>query len=332
METIIKSVLNEDIKDSSFKNYLSATNKLFNLCNVKKPYKLDMTEKEILSGLGNVINNFKQLHEFLESNDYSNSTKKNYMNIILNIILKIKDIEKYFRYKNKSKLIIGEIKDYWLKLREIVEKKYNDKKNKKTELEKVIDYQTFRELIIVDDKDTEKLYGLYEINKNGEVRSVKTKKVLRGNLNNARKEPRITLITEEKKKRTFYICDLMCSTYLHKTRDDDIFIFRDSNVENLNLDNLLYVKNTNENIDFHNNYSLIKLAYKEEPKKEKPKKEKEETHDLIEEETEKKKYPCVLKIHNTRIHLGYCDSQIEVEIMLEKKAQELYEIIEGLKD
>lgn len=326
METIIKTVLNEDIKDSSFKNYLSATNKLFNLCNSKKPYKLDMTEKEILSGLGNVINNFKQLHEFLESNDYSNSTKKNYMNIILNIILKIKDIEKYFRYKNKSKLIIGEIKDYWLKLREIVEKKYNDKKNKKTELEKVIDYQTFRELIIVDDKDTEKLYGLYEINKNGEVRSVKTKKILRGNLNNTRKEPRITLITEDKRKRTFYICDLMCSTYLHRTRDDDIFIFKDSNRENLNLDNLLYVEYTNGNVDFYNQYSLVKLSYKEEPKK-------QETHDLTEkEETEKIKYPCVLKIHNTRIHLGYCDTKIEVEIMLEKKAQELYEIIEGLKD
>ena len=338
MDTLLKTAIKDNVKDSSYKNYRATTIKLFNLSNPKKPFLEDMSDVDLLKGLGNIINNFEKLKNHLDTNDYSSATKKNYIKNILNIICKIDNIEEHFRYKKMAVKIIEDIKTYWLGLREIVETKSKEKKHKKQIIEKELEYEKFEPIKYIIDIPT--LNGLYEINKLGFVKSVKSQKILKPNLNNSSKAPRLTFINCEKKKKGFYIHILMCSTFLNTETelDKNILIHIDKNLKNNHIDNLKLVKHTEENIELHNSYNITKMPKQSQQllKEKKIKKIKEDITKIIKEVVEDKgqneegQYPCILKIHNTNIHLGYCDTEKEVEILLQKKTEELYELISSI--
>ena len=337
MDTLLKTAIKENVKDSSYKNYKSTTIKLFNLSNPKKHFTEDMSDGDLLKGLGNIINNFEKLKNHLDTNDYSSATKKNYINNILNIICKIENIEEHFRYKKMAVKIIEDIKTYWLSLREIVETKSKEKKHKKQIIEKELEYEKFEPIKYII--DIPELDGLYEINKYGFVRSVKSQKILKPNLNNSSKAPRLTLITSEKKKKTIYIDCLMVNTFLDKVEvkmGEDILIHIDKNLENNHIDNLKLVKHTEENVELYNSYNIIKVSLEAKTKAKKINKIKEDITKIIKEIVEDKgqneegQYPCILKIHNTSIHLGYCDTEKEVEILLQEKTEELYELCSSI--
>ena len=134
MDAIIQSGCSETIKNSSFKNYKSISIKLFNIIN-KTDYNENMSEEEIMSGFGKVVNKFEKLKEYLDSNvnNFKITTKKNYINNLLNVILKIKDIDNYcIKKKKKLEELKKDIKDYWIFLRMLVD----DNKKEKNEIEK----------------------------------------------------------------------------------------------------------------------------------------------------------------------------------------------------
>ena len=330
MDTLLKTAVKDNVKPSSYKNYRATTIKLFNLSNPKKPFLEDMSDTEMLKGLANIINNFEKLKEYLENNDFSSATKKNYVNNILNIICKIENIEAQYRYKKLAVKIIEDIKSYWLSLRAVVETNSKEKKHKQQLIEKELEYEKFEPVKYIVDIPT--LDGLYEINKYGSVRSIKSQKILKPNLNNSSKSPRLTLITTEKKKKTVYIDVLMVNTFLDypamTSLGEDILLHIDKNLENNHIDNLKLVKHTEENIELYNSYNFTKipLVVKE---KRLPKKEI-----LVEDkgQNEEGQYPCILKIDDTHIHLGYCDTEEEVKLILQKKTEELIKLISSVPD
>ena len=138
MEAIIKTACGDNIKNSSFKNYKSISIKLFNIIN-KNNYNENMSEEEIMIGFGKVINKFYTLQTYLEEekNNFKTTTKKNYINNLLNVILKIENIENYC-IKNKKKLeqIKIDIRNYWEALRKNLDIINTAKKNKDNEIEK----------------------------------------------------------------------------------------------------------------------------------------------------------------------------------------------------
>ena len=129
MDGILKTACADTIKNSSFKNYKSISIKLFNIIN-KNDYNENMNEEELMIGFGKIINKFDTLKEYLDSdvNNFKITTKKNYINNLLNVILKIKDIDNYcIKKKKKLDELKKDIKDYWIFLRMLV----NDNKKKK---------------------------------------------------------------------------------------------------------------------------------------------------------------------------------------------------------
>ena len=168
MDEILKTACAETIKDSSFKVYKKTSIKLFNIINDKNFFNEDMVGEDIMKGFGKVINKFEDLKTYLEKNNLKNTTKKNYINNLLNIILKINNIDNYC-IKNKKKLetIKLNIKNYWMELREIVEEKNKENKQKKLVYEKILEYSQFHPL-----KNYEEWY---EISKAGEVRNMNYK-------------------------------------------------------------------------------------------------------------------------------------------------------------
>ena len=331
MDTLLKTAIKENVKPSSYKNYRATTIKLFNLSNPKKHFLEDMSDVNLLKGLGNVINNFQKLKEHLDNNDYSSATKKNYINNILNIICKIENIEAHFRYKKMAGKIIEDIKTYWLSLREIVETKSKEKKHKKQIIEKELEYEKFEPIKYIVDIPT--LDCLYEINKYGSVRSIKSQKILKPNINNSSKSPRLTLITSEKKKKSVYIVVVMVNTFLDKVdvkMGEDILIHIDKNLENNHIDNLKFVKHTEENVELYNSYNFTKMPMLK--KQRLPKQEKKEIIEINNDKYEKQdgQYPCILKIDNHNIHLGFCNTEEEVKILLENKTEELIKLISSV--
>ena len=83
-----------------------------------------MNEEEIMIGFGKLVNKFFSLKENLEDekNNFKTLTKKNYINNLLNIILKINNIDNYcLKKKKKLEEIKLAIKNYWIKLRKDID-------------------------------------------------------------------------------------------------------------------------------------------------------------------------------------------------------------------
>ncbi len=138
MDEILRTGCAENIKNSSFKNYKSISIKLFNIINKKNNYNENMSEEEIMIGFGKLVNKFFSLQEYLEDekNNFKTSTKKNYINNLLNIILKINNIDNYcLKKKKKLEEIKLAIKNYWIKLRKDIDI-INLAKKQQNEIEK----------------------------------------------------------------------------------------------------------------------------------------------------------------------------------------------------
>lgn len=138
MDEILRTGCAENIKNSSFKNYKSISIKLFNIINKKNNYNENMSEEEIMIGFGKLVNKFFSLQEYLEDekNNFKTSTKKNYINNLLNIILKINNIDNYcIKKKKKLEEIKLAIKNYWIKLRKDIDI-INLAKKQQNEIEK----------------------------------------------------------------------------------------------------------------------------------------------------------------------------------------------------
>ena len=215
MDEILKTACAETIKDSSFKVYKKTSIKLFNIINDKNFFNEDMNGEDIMKGFGKVINKFEDLKKYLEKNNLKNTTKKNYINNLLNIILKINNIDNYC-IKNKKKLetIKLNIKNYWMELREIVEEKNKENKQKKLVYEKILEYSQFHPL-----KNYEEWY---EISKAGEVRNMNYKTTLKANTNNKAGKMRITLVNPQTRKKNIkYIHVLVAEQFLEKPSNTD---------------------------------------------------------------------------------------------------------------
>ena len=63
-----------------------------------------MSEEEIMTGFGKIVNKFETLQKYLEDekNAFKTTTKKNYINNLLNVILKIKNIDSFCIKKKKK--------------------------------------------------------------------------------------------------------------------------------------------------------------------------------------------------------------------------------------
>jgi len=120
LDTILKSVLSESIKPSSYKNYRLIIIKLYNIVNTKKLFSNDLSNVDLLKGFSKVVLNYELIKSFLEDkeNQIKDNTKKNYINALLNIITKIPDINKYNKLSlKKLKEIKENIDKYWIELR-----------------------------------------------------------------------------------------------------------------------------------------------------------------------------------------------------------------------
>jgi len=126
-------------KQSSIKIYREQLKKLYQSVNGER----DIT----MVGLAKIILNFDIVKNQLDNptNDYSNATKKNYVNTVLNIIMYIPNINNYYNVKPiKINKIREAITTYWEQLIEKVNKKYLE--NTKVE-EKHIDNKQFQEVL-----------------------------------------------------------------------------------------------------------------------------------------------------------------------------------------
>ena len=89
-----------------------------------------------MTGFGKIVNKFETLQKYLEDekNAFKTTTKKNYINNLLNVILKIKNIDS-FCIKKKKKLqdIKNAIRLYWELLRKNLDIINVAKKNKQQE-------------------------------------------------------------------------------------------------------------------------------------------------------------------------------------------------------
>lgn len=126
-------------KPSSIKIYRDQLKKLYQTVNGDTPITME--------GLAKIILNFDMVKKQLDNpeNDYSNATKKNYVNNALNIIMYITDIDKFYKVKPiKINKIREAITTYWEQLIEKVNKQYLE--NTKIE-EKHIDNKQFQEVL-----------------------------------------------------------------------------------------------------------------------------------------------------------------------------------------
>jgi hypothetical protein len=126
-------------KQSSIKIYREQVKKLYQSVNGDIPITME--------GLAKIIVNFDMVKNYLdkEENDFSNATKKNYVNAVLNIIMYITDIDNFYKVKPiKINKIREAITTYWEQLIEKVNKKYLE--NVKVE-EKHIDNKQFQEVL-----------------------------------------------------------------------------------------------------------------------------------------------------------------------------------------
>jgi len=126
-------------KPSSIKIYRDQLKKLYQSVNDNQ----DIT----MEGLAKIIVNFDMVKNYLDKpeNDFSNATKKNYVNNALNIIMYITDIDKYYNVKPiKINKIREAIQTYWEQLIEKVNKQYLE--NNKVE-DKHISISEFQEVI-----------------------------------------------------------------------------------------------------------------------------------------------------------------------------------------
>ncbi len=106
-------------KPSSIKIYRDQLKKLFQSVNNNQDINME--------GLAKIIVNFDMVKNYLDKpeNDFSNATKKNYVNNALNIIMYITDIDKYYNVKPiKINKIREAIQTYWEQLIEKVNKQY----------------------------------------------------------------------------------------------------------------------------------------------------------------------------------------------------------------
>ena len=126
-------------KQSSIKIYRDQVKKLFQVVNGDIPLTME--------GLARVIVNFDMVKKHLDNptNDYSDATKKNYVNTVLNIIMYITNINDYYKIKPiKINKIRDAITIYWEQLIDKVNKKYLE--NNKIE-EKHIDKKQFQDVL-----------------------------------------------------------------------------------------------------------------------------------------------------------------------------------------
>lgn len=161
MDAILKTACADNIKNSSFKNYKSISIKLFNIIN-KNDYNDKMSEEEIMTGFGKIVNKFETLQKYLEDekNAFKTTTKKNYINNLLNVILKIKNIDS-FCIKKKKKLqdIKNAIRLYWELLRKDLDIINVAKKNKQQELDNEIEKNNDP---VSEEEEEEKLQPIIE--------------------------------------------------------------------------------------------------------------------------------------------------------------------------
>ena len=77
LDTLLKSVVSENIKPSSFKNYKLISIKLFNLGN-KKPFSNDLEETDLIKGFSKCCFNYMNIIDYLqnEENEIKDNTKK----------------------------------------------------------------------------------------------------------------------------------------------------------------------------------------------------------------------------------------------------------------
>ncbi len=115
---------------------------------LKKLYKSVNGDQNInMNGLAGIIVNFDMVKNYLDNqqNDFSDSTKKNYVNNALNIIMYITNINDYYKVKPiKINKIRDAIQLYWEQLIKKVNNQYLE--NKKID-DKHIDIKQFQEVI-----------------------------------------------------------------------------------------------------------------------------------------------------------------------------------------
>ena len=118
-------------KPSSIKIYKEQMKKLYSIVNTETAITLD--------GIAKIITNFIDIKKMLDKSesDYSDNTKKNYINNVLNIILYITDIDKYHKLKPaKLDKITQAITEYWQQLVDKVNNKnLENTKDPKTHIE-----------------------------------------------------------------------------------------------------------------------------------------------------------------------------------------------------
>ena len=141
-------------KPSSIKIYKEQLKKLYSIVN---------TETDItMNGISKIITNFIDIKKMLDKSesDYSDNTKKNYVNNVLNIILYITDIDKYHKLKSaKLDKITNAIFLYWQELvNRVNNKNLENTKDPKTH----IDSEEFSKVI----KNMRKNIDKNEIDKN----------------------------------------------------------------------------------------------------------------------------------------------------------------------
>jgi hypothetical protein len=118
---IINSIKNNKLEKNRNSKEIKPSTLYIYKKQLKKIYKIinDTDNEFTMEGFYNIILNFDKLKDYLEdkNNDFSNNTKKNYINIILNMVFYIPNIEKYY---DKPQEEIQEIKEkinqYWYDL------------------------------------------------------------------------------------------------------------------------------------------------------------------------------------------------------------------------
>jgi len=182
MNEILKTACSETIKNSSFKNYKSISIKLFNIIN-KEHYYENMNHEDIMIGFGRVINKFETLKNYLkdEKNNFKPATKKNYINNLLNVILKINNIDNYcIKHKKKLQDIKNDIRSYWDTLRKELDIINVEKKNKQQELDNEIEKSNTESEEEEEEKDEEPFVELTSVE---EIENIIQKKQIELDLN-----------------------------------------------------------------------------------------------------------------------------------------------------
>jgi len=126
-------------KKSSIKIYREQLKKLYQSVNDNQDINMN--------GLAKIIVNFDMVKNYLDKpeNDFSNATKKNYVNNALNIIMYITNINDYYKVKPiKINKIREAMQTYWEQLIEKVNKQYLE--NNKVE-DKHIDIKEYQNVL-----------------------------------------------------------------------------------------------------------------------------------------------------------------------------------------